>query len=154
VFLLSYRQVSVHILPYRGLGSGISRALHEWPDIDLIDDAGANQFKVVIPRPKPHVQVIDPSGVGSVESHPLTGEVTGEVGRLLVVLQGEMKRTDLQTALGLRHEEHFREAYLRPALESALIEMTQPDKPRSRLQRYRLTPRGRALQSALNQPDE
>lgn len=55
-----------------------------------------------------------------------------------------MKRMKLQAALGLKHEDHFREAYLLPALEAEWIERTIPDKPRSRLQRYRLTRRGQA----------
>jgi len=38
----------------------------------------------------------------------VTGEVTGEVSRLLTVLAGEMKRTELQAVLGLKHEDHFR----------------------------------------------
>lgn len=44
-------------------------------------------------------------------------------------------------------------AYLRPALEDELIEMTLPDKPRSRLQKYRLTARGQALRSSLSRHD-
>ena len=54
-----------------------------------------------------------------------------------------MTRQHLQEALGLKHEDHFRKAYLSPALQAGLIEMTIPDKPRSRNQRYRLTPAGR-----------
>ncbi len=38
------------ILPYRGLGSGIRRALKAYPDIDLIDDRDGNSFKVIIRR--------------------------------------------------------------------------------------------------------
>lgn len=38
------------ILPYRGLGSGIRRALKAYPDIDLIDDRDGNTFTVVIYR--------------------------------------------------------------------------------------------------------
>jgi ATP-dependent DNA helicase RecG len=76
----------------------------------------------------------------------VTGEVTtGEVRRLLAVMAGEMKRAEIQQALGLRHEDHFRDAYLGPALEASVIEMTIPDKPRSSKQRYRLTERGRAV---------
>ena len=58
----------------------------------------------------------------------VTEEVTGE-DRLLRVMSGEMTRQRLQEALGLKHENHFREAYLIPALRSGLIEMTIPDKP-------------------------
>lgn len=42
---------AVHILPYRGLGTGIPRALRDWPAIEFIDDTGANQFRVVVRRP-------------------------------------------------------------------------------------------------------
>lgn len=76
----------------------------------------------------------------------VTGEVAGEVAKLLAVLKGEMKRAQLQQALGLRHEDHFRDAYLKPALAGGWIEMTIPDKPRSRLQKYRLTGLGRDVQ--------
>jgi len=38
------------VLPYRGLGSGILRALRAYPAIDFIDDRNGNLFKVVIRR--------------------------------------------------------------------------------------------------------
>ena len=77
--------------------------------------------------------------------HEVTGEVTGEVSRLLIVIKGEMKRIDIQEALGLKHEEYFREAYLIPAMKNGLLEMTIPDKPRSSKQKYRLTDKGRMI---------
>ncbi|MCL4177742.1 MAG: hypothetical protein KJ072_08335 [Verrucomicrobia bacterium] len=40
----------------------------------------------------------------------VTGEVAGEVKRLLAVVNGELKRQEIQAQLGLRHEEHFRAA--------------------------------------------
>jgi hypothetical protein len=64
-------------------------------------------------------------------------EVTPEV-RLLSVFSGEMTRQQLKTALGLKDDEHFRKAYLLPALKAGLIEMTIPGKPRSSRQKYRL----------------
>jgi len=39
------------ILPYRGLGSGIIRALSEQPDIEFVNDVDGDQFKAIIPRP-------------------------------------------------------------------------------------------------------
>lgn len=68
--------------------------------------------------------------------------VTPEVG-LLRVLRGDMTRRELQDALGLRDDEHFRKAYLLPALAAGFVEMTIPDRPTSRAQRYRLTAKGR-----------
>lgn len=38
------------ILPYRGLGNGIRRAIKEYPHIEFIDDREGNQFKVIIER--------------------------------------------------------------------------------------------------------
>jgi ATP-dependent DNA helicase RecG len=67
-----------------------------------------------------------------------TPEVTPEVERLLAVLKGEMTRTELMMALGLKDEKHFREHYLKTAINQGIIEMTIPDKPRSRFQKYRI----------------
>ena len=39
-----------HILPYRGYGSGIIRALSKYPDIDFYDDRDGNMFKVTMKR--------------------------------------------------------------------------------------------------------
>ncbi|WP_338016623.1 MULTISPECIES: Fic family protein, partial [unclassified Idiomarina] len=75
----------------------------------------------------------------------VTPEVTPEVGRLLEVLQGEMGRAELMEALGLKDEKHFREHYQQTAIGQGLVEMTIPDKPRSRLQKYRLTKKGQTL---------
>ena len=38
------------LLPYRGLGSGLLRALRAWPRIDLIDDRDGMLFKVIVHR--------------------------------------------------------------------------------------------------------
>ncbi len=44
--------------------------------------------------------------------------------------------------LDMQDRKSFRERYLKPALVDGLIEMTIPDKPNSRLQKYRLTDKG------------
>lgn len=80
----------------------------------------------------------------------VTGQVTGEVARLLPVMTGEMKRSEIQAALGLTGEDNFRKLYLRPALDAGLIEMTIPDKPNSRLQKYRLTEKGKEVNTAVS----
>ena len=43
---------ATRILPYRGLGSGIRRALNAYPAIEFIDDREGNVFKVIISRAK------------------------------------------------------------------------------------------------------
>ncbi len=87
-----------------------------------------------------HPRAIHPEREGAGQ---VTGQVTGQVERLLVACDGEVSRAELQEALDLKHRDSFTEAYLKPALEAGLIEMTIPDKPRSSKQRYRLTDAGR-----------
>lgn len=70
-------------------------------------------------------------------------QVTPQVRQLLKVIRGEMTREALQSALELQDRKSFRERYLKPALAEGLIEMTLPEKPNSRLQKYRLTDKGR-----------
>jgi ATP-dependent DNA helicase RecG len=74
----------------------------------------------------------------------VTPEVSNEVDRLLKTLRGDMSRTELMSVLGLKDEKHFRKHYQQTAVALELIEMTLPDKPSSRLQKYRLTAAGRA----------
>ncbi|MFW6241983.1 MAG: winged helix-turn-helix transcriptional regulator, partial [Thermodesulfobacteriota bacterium] len=38
------------LLPYRGLGSGVPRALESCPDIEFVDDREGNQFKATVYR--------------------------------------------------------------------------------------------------------
>lgn len=40
------------LLPYRGLGSGLLRALKAYPAIELIDDRAGNLFKAIVTRPQ------------------------------------------------------------------------------------------------------
>ncbi|MCY4166570.1 MAG: putative DNA binding domain-containing protein [Gammaproteobacteria bacterium] len=74
-----------------------------------------------------------------------TAQVTDQVRELVAVLGTEMGRNELQAAMELVNRSHFTTAYLKPALDAGLIEMTLPDKPTSRHQRYRRTVAGQDL---------
>ena len=80
---------------------------------------------------------------GTQSGAQVTGQVTGQVSQLLRVAQGEQSSKELMEALSLAGRDNFEKLYLRPALEAGLVEMTIPDKPNSRLQKYRLTAKGR-----------
>ncbi len=75
----------------------------------------------------------------------VTGQVSPEVHRLLQVVPLAMTRTQIQQALELKGRENFERRYLKPALADGVLEMTRPDKPNSRLQKYRLTEAGKKL---------
>jgi hypothetical protein len=70
-------------------------------------------------------------------------QVTPQVLELLRTMKSEVSRVELQALLGLRDRKSFFERYLRPSLSLGLVEMSIPDKPNSRLQKYRLTGKGR-----------
>jgi hypothetical protein len=53
-----------------------------------------------------------------------------------------LKSSEIMRRLGLSHRPTFRKNYLGPAMVSGLLEMTQPDSPRSPQQCYRLTDPG------------
>lgn len=75
---------AAHILPYRGMGTGVPRALYAWPQIDLVDKPEINQFRAaVVWRAVASTEATTPN---------ITPEVAHEVGRLLQVLVGEMSR--------------------------------------------------------------
>ncbi|WP_028687103.1 RNA-binding domain-containing protein [Pseudomonas fulva] len=153
---------AVHILPYRGLGTGIPRAIDAWPMIRLEDDRQSNQFKVVIQR--------------AVESGPLEGLSRGQVGTksgpsrdqvgtkpaldgismqpeqvtLIRSVTDEHTVPELMAFVGRNSRTKFRDQVLAPLLALGVVEMTIPDKPNSSKQRYRLTAAGRELKRSLD----
>lgn len=67
------------ILPYRGLGTGIRRALADWPNISFVDDRDGNQFKVTVFRSN------DPKadGLTQIKLRPQTVDLNTAVVSLL-----------------------------------------------------------------------
>jgi len=78
----------------------------------------------------------------SEETHQVAHQVTRQVEMLLSALVGEMSRSELMQVLALKDRVNFKRLYLDPALTDGVIERTIPDKPNSRLQKYRLTQKG------------
>lgn len=65
-------------------------------------------------------------------------QVTDQVKALLDCMESdELSASQIMERLNLSHRPNFRKNYLRPALDAGLIEMTIPDKPNSRNQKYR-----------------
>lgn len=79
----------------------------------------------------------------------VTAQDTAQVLDLIIHLDGEMSREEIQQKLKLTHRENFRKFYLKPSLAAGIIEMTLPDKPNSRYQKYRLTEKGKKMKTNL-----
>lgn len=69
---------------------------------------------------------------GQKESDPLIEKLKNAIG------EDVLSASEIMDRLGLSHRPTFRENYLNPALSHGIIEMTIPDKPRSRNQKYKL----------------
>ncbi len=136
------------------LGSGMRKMMkysraYGGAEPELIE---GDVFRIIIAVPEYGEQPEGRGQAGDQVSDQATGqvtpEVTPEVRRMLSVLVGEMGRAEIMAALGLKDEKHFREHYQQAAIISGVIEMTIPDKPKSRSQKYRLTALGKSILKA------
>ncbi|MFZ4395157.1 MAG: Fic family protein [Kiritimatiellia bacterium] len=74
-----------------------------------------------------------------------TEQVAEQVRKVLETLKTDtLTGNEIMNGLGMAHRPTFLYKYMQPAVQAGLIEMTIPDKPNSRLQKYRLTDKGRA----------
>ena len=77
------------------------------------------------------------SVVGNAESDE-PNMLSPSIRKLMEALGNEaLSAVEIMERLGISHRPTFRKNYLNPALEQRLIEMTIPDKPNSRNQKYR-----------------
>jgi ATP-dependent DNA helicase RecG len=69
-----------------------------------------------------------------------TGQVSGQVAEALKTFFTKPRSAkEIQSVMGLRHRETFIDNHLNPLLQNGVLERTIPEKPKSRLQKYRLT---------------
>ena len=84
-------------------------------------------------------------------SPQVTDQVTDQVSKLLIILNFKtLSSVEIMKRLNLGHKATFRENYIHPTLSSKLIEMTEPDSPKSPTQKYRLTEKGKQLLKELH----
>lgn len=131
------------LLPYRGMGSGIPRALGEWPQIELISEVSGNQFTALVRRPQGQWEGL---------ADPISGQVKAPVfltetdKKIIAALVSEpLGRSPLLGVLGYSQPTGNYKVAMAKLLQADLIERTLPDKPNSRLQQYRLTEQGKGL---------
>lgn len=77
----------------------------------------------------------------TIATDQVSDQETDQVKKLVNLLEREKKpqsAVELMEKLSLSHRPTFRKNYLHPALEKGLIEMTIPEKPNSRLQKYQI----------------
>lgn len=137
-------------------GTGTLEIFNLYKEADLIApsfniDEG---FKVVLwrlsaVRDEVTAQVTAHDAAHDTAHEPLYFEINDLKERLVWIIKGEMNREEIMRKLDLKHRQHFQKNYIEPALLMKLVEMTLPDKPTSKNQKYKLTKKGSTLQKKL-----
>jgi ATP-dependent DNA helicase RecG len=119
------------------MGSGI-RNLYKYTKIysgGVLELIEGDIFKTIIP--------IRSDLNGSVDLHGNTGQDTEQVDEqdnriisLIDFCSSPKSRKEMQEFIDIASREHFNKAFLVPLLESGQLQMTIPDKPNSRNQKY------------------
>jgi len=80
-----------------------------------------------------------------------TEQVTEQVLFLIQVMETTYyAASELRLKVGVKHQPSFLYNYLQPAISLGLIEMTQPNSPKSPTQKYYLTPKGIQLKKEIH----
>jgi ATP-dependent DNA helicase RecG len=130
------------LLPYRGLGSGILRALEGNAKIDFESSQDTLSFKAIVWRKK----VKKDNSILGIKSEDQVGTKSGLSRDQVAILTQLIDNKDIKSLLaivGRSNRTKFRDQVLNPLIEQGLVEMTIPEKPRSSKQMYRLTENGR-----------
>jgi ATP-dependent DNA helicase RecG len=131
-----------------GRGTGIPKIRRAMqsngsPPTEFKTDDDRTFFTVVLPihpgaeiRPAPHV-------TPHVTPHVI-GDLSEVEKALLKFCLTPQDRARIQSHLKIKNVKHLRERYLTPLLSQGLLEMTDPEHPRARTQKYRTTSLGRS----------
>ena len=86
----------------------------------------------------------NPAQTNIIPTPQVTAQVTPQVTAQVTAFCIEPRSArDIMGILGIKHWKTFQNNYLSPLIKNGFLERTIPDKPNSRLQKYRLTASGR-----------
>ncbi len=148
----------INLLPYTGAGSGITRALKFTPDIKFVNDETLNEFVVTVERrdvgendvkndrdsdredrDKRDEEDRDNSlSAKYIENNEATKRDNDGVEEDVIQFCS-IPRTakEIMDHIGYYNNSKNMTTYVRPLLEMGYLEMTEPDKPKSKNQKYR-----------------
>jgi hypothetical protein len=131
-------------ISYQRLGRFLSRAGGLPPSLSLEQlrrPHGSVPIPPVRPKPKPP----KPEPIPDPQDLPRpVFEVVHLLGK-----HGPLNAAEILKRIGLGDRVNLHKRYLKPAMQARLVELTLPDQPKSKLQQYRLTARGRAFLRAF-----
>ena len=135
-----------------GRGTGIPKVLRVMrqngsPPPRFVTDENREFLTAILPI---HPRALDMGGdLGGQPPKSLPKLIENERD-ILEFCRQPQTRADIQTTIGLKDTQYFRQKYLQVLMGEGHLEMTLPDKPTSRLQRYRTTPLGLEFLASLS----
>jgi len=157
----------INLLPYTGAGSGITRALKFTPDIKFVNDDALHEFVVTMVRK--NVEAGDRDNDRDDRDKSLENNNLKEIslqgndrddrvkhtGVLYKALDGTQKNIiqfcsiprsarEILEHIGYSYHPTHITKFIKPLLKLGFIEMTEPDKPNSKNQKYRKIISGRS----------
>ena len=144
-----------YLLPYTGAGTGIIRAMEEKPDVTFENYETAHEFVTIIKRKvgaidqesnqegnQVSVQESDQVSVQESDQENVQGKsvkisLTGSQRDIVNFCSVPRTAQEILDRLGLSQHSANRKRHIQPLLEMGVLEMTIPDNPNDRNQKYR-----------------
>ena len=126
---------AIYLLPYTGVGSGITRALDEDINVTFMNNDKAQEFVIAVWREK--------SNQAEEESNQVQDSDTKKVSlsnkqRDIVNFCSVPRTTaEIMERLGLSNQTKNRERYITSLVAAGYLQMTNPDNPTASNQKYK-----------------
>ena len=143
------------LLPYTGAGSGILRAMEDKPDVVFENRESAHEFVTIIKR-ELGADVRESNEEGNQETHQETHQemhqethqethqekvrkpqLTKEQQDIVNFCSVPRSAKEILERKGLYNQSRARKKYIQPLLDMGVLEMTIPENPKDRNQKYR-----------------
>lgn len=130
-----------YLLPYTGAGTGIIRAMEEKPEVTFENQESAHEFVVTFKRQSSHGNNQETHQEKHQEE---SSEVRLTKDQLDIVNFCSIPRSakEILDRKGLYNQSRARKKYIQPLLDMGVLEMTIPENPNDRNQKYRKVRRG------------
>ena len=141
-----------YLLPYTGAGTGITRAMKENPDVTFENMEESHEFVIVIRRKANQESVqgsVQENVQGSIQEN-VQGSIQEKSPKektkvTLTKVQKDIvnyctvpkSAKEIMDRIGIINHSANRKRHIQPLLEMGALEMTNPDNPKDRNQKYR-----------------
>ena len=132
-----------YLLPYTGAGTGIIRAMEEKPEVTFENHETAHEFVTIIRRKvgvsnqESNQGSVQESNQESNQERPLKHLLTKAQKDIINFCSVPRSAQEIMDRVGVSNQSANRKRHIQPLLELGVLEMTIPDNPNDRNQKYR-----------------